>query len=56
MTEGAKHIVEQFADHLQKRAASVVTQFTVRGIAKVTTVMFLVAVTHNLLRWVALGV
>ena len=33
-----------------------VGQFTVRGVAKVTTVMLLVAVTHNLLRWAALGV
>jgi len=29
------------------------TQFTVRGIAKVTTVATLIAVTHNLLRWLA---
>lgn len=33
-----------------------VAQFTVRGIAKVTTVMLLVVVAHNLLRWAALGV
>jgi transposase len=32
-----------------------VSQFTVRGVAKVTTVMLLVAVAHNLLRWVALA-
>jgi len=32
-----------------------VSQFTVRGLAKVTTVMLLVAVGHNLLRWVALA-
>jgi len=32
-----------------------VTQFTVRGLAKVTTVTTLVVVTHNLLRWLALG-
>ncbi len=31
-----------------------VSQFTVRGLAKVTTVMLLVAVAHNLLRWSAL--
>ena len=31
-----------------------VSQFTVRGLAKVTTVMLLVAVAHNLLRWTAL--
>ncbi len=30
-------------------------QFTVRGIAKVTTVATLIAVTHNLLRWLAWG-
>jgi len=32
-----------------------VAQFTVRGVAKVTAVMLLVAVAHNLLRWAALG-
>jgi len=32
-----------------------VSQFTVRGLVKVTTVMLLVAVAHNLLRWVALA-
>ncbi|MCI0799880.1 MAG: transposase, partial [Chloroflexi bacterium] len=31
-----------------------VSQFAVRGLAKVTTVMLLVAVAHNLLRWSAL--
>lgn len=31
-----------------------VSQFSVRGLAKVTTVMLLVAVAHNLLRWVGL--
>ena len=31
-----------------------VSRFTVRGLAKVTSVMLLVAVGHNLLRWVAL--
>lgn len=31
-----------------------VSQFTVRGLAKVTTVMILVAVAHNLMRWVTL--
>jgi hypothetical protein len=30
-----------------------VSHFTVRGLAKVTTVMLLVAVAHNLLRWAA---
>lgn len=32
-----------------------VSQFTVRGLAKVTTVTLLVAVSHNLLRWLATG-
>ena len=32
-----------------------VFQFTVRGLANVTTVMLLVAVAHNLLRWATLG-
>lgn len=32
-----------------------VSQFTVRGLTKVTTVMLLVAVAHNLLRWLAIG-
>ncbi|MDP2936941.1 MAG: IS1182 family transposase [Dehalococcoidia bacterium] len=32
-----------------------VSQFTVRGVAKVTAVMLLIAVTHNLLRWLAWG-
>ena len=31
-----------------------VTQFTVRGLPNVATVMLLVAVTQNLLRWLAL--
>ena len=31
------------------------TQFMVRGVAKVTTVATLIAVTHNLLRWLAWG-
>lgn len=31
-----------------------VSRFTVRGLGKVTTVMLLVAVAHNLLRWLAL--
>ena len=31
-----------------------VSQFTVRGLGKVTTVMLLIAVAHNLLRWAAL--
>jgi hypothetical protein len=32
-----------------------VSQFTVRGLTKVTTVMLLVAIAHNLLPWIALG-
>ena len=32
-----------------------VSRFTVRGLAKVTAVMLLVAVAHNLLRWTALA-
>lgn len=32
-----------------------VSQFTVRGLPKVTTVLLLVAVAHNLLRWLAMG-
>ena len=32
-----------------------VSQFTVRGLAKVTTVMLMVAVAHNILRWAALS-
>jgi len=60
-TEDAKAVYKKRAAtaewaNAQVRQHGVVTQFTVRGIAKVTTVMFLVAVTHNLLRWVALGV
>lgn len=32
-----------------------VSQFTVRGLVKVTTMMLLIAVAHNLLRWIALA-
>ncbi len=38
--------------HLRYRGMS---QFTVRGLPKVTTVAVLLAVTQNLLRWLALG-
>ena len=31
-----------------------VSRFTVRGVAKLTSVMLMVAVAHNLLRWIAL--
>ena len=30
------------------------SRFTVRGIAKVTTVMLLIVITHNILQWAAL--
>ena len=59
-TEDAKEIYKKRAATAEWANAQVrqhgVSQFTVRGIAKVTTVMFLVAVTHNLLRWIALAV
>ena len=32
-----------------------VSQFTVRGLGKVTSVMLLVAIAHNLMRWATLG-
>jgi transposase len=32
-----------------------VSQFTVRGLAKVTTIMLMVALAHNLMRWVTLA-
>jgi len=32
-----------------------VQQFRVRGLAKTLSVMLLVAITHNLLRWIALS-
>jgi len=59
-TEDAKAVYKKRAATAEWANAQVrqhgVSQFTVRGIAKVTTVMFLVAVAHNLLRWVALAV
>jgi transposase len=42
--------------HAQWRQRHGLQQFRVRGIAKVTSVMLLVAVTHNLLQWARLGV
>lgn len=41
--------------HAQWRGRHGLRQFTVRGIAKVTSVVLLVAVTHNLLQWQRLG-
>ena len=32
-----------------------VSQFSVRGLTNVTTVMLLVAVAHNLMRWLSLS-
>lgn len=57
-TEEAKAIYKKRASTAEWVNARVrrhgVYQFTVRGLEKVTTVMLLVAVTHNLLRWIAL--
>jgi transposase len=41
--------------HAQWRTRHGLQQFRVRGIEKVTSVMLLMAVTHNLLQWVRLG-
>ncbi len=58
-TEEAKVVYRQRGATAEWANAQVrqhgVSQFTVRGAAKVTTVMLLVAVAHNLLRWVALA-
>jgi transposase len=57
-TEEAKEVYRQRGATAEWANAQVrqhgVSQFTVRGLAKVSTVMLLVAVAHNLLRWVAL--
>ena len=57
-TEEAKAVYRQRGSMAEWTNAQVrlhgVSQFTVRGLAKVTTVMLLVAVAHNLLRWGAL--
>ena len=57
-TEEAKAIYRQRGSIAEWTNAQVrlhgVSQFSVRGLAKVTTVMLLVAVAHNLLRWGAL--
>ncbi len=58
-TEGAKEVYRQRGATAEWANAQVrqhgVSQFTVRGLAKVTTAILLVAVAHNLLRWIALG-
>ena len=58
-TEEAKAIYRQRGATAEWANAQVrqhgVSQFTVRGLAKVTTVALLVAVAHNLLRWIALA-
>jgi transposase len=58
-TEEAKTVYRQRAAIAEWTNAQVrqhgVSQFTVRGVAKVTTVTLLVAVAHNLLRWVSLA-
>ena len=57
-TEEAKAIYRQRGATAEWRNAQVrlhgVSQFTVRGLAKVTSLMLLAAVAHNLLRWEAL--
>ncbi len=57
-TEEAKAIYKERGATAEWANAQVrqhgVSQFTVRGLAKVTTLMFLVAVAHNLLRWAAM--
>lgn len=59
-TAEAKAIYRQRAATAEWTNAQVrqhgVSQFMVRGLDKVTTVMLLVAVAHNLLRWLRLGV
>lgn len=57
-TEEAKAVYRQRGSTAEWANAQVrqhgVSQFTVRGVAKLTSVMLLVAVGHNLLRWAAL--
>ncbi len=57
-TEEAKAVYRQRGSTAEWANAQVsqhgVSRFTVRGLAKVTSVMLLVAVGHNLLRWAAL--
>ena len=58
-TQAAKDIYRQRASLAEWANAQArqmgMTRFTVRGLEKVTRVMLLVAVAHNLLRWLALG-
>jgi len=58
-TEAAKEVYKQRASTAEWSNAQVcqhgVSQFRVRGVAKVTAVMLLVVLAHNLLRWAALG-
>jgi transposase len=59
-TDAAKILYRQRASsaewvNAQARERHGLRQFRVRGLAKVTSVMLLMAVTHNLLRWIALG-
>lgn len=58
-TEEAKAVYKERGSTAEWANAQVrqhgVSQFTVRGIPKVLTVMLLVAVAHNLLRWIALA-
>ncbi len=58
-TEEAKAVYRQRGSTAEWANAQVrqhgVSQFAVRGLAKVTTVMLLVVVAHNLLRWSALA-
>jgi transposase len=57
-TEEAKAVYKKRGSTAEWANAQVrqhgVSQFTVRGLGKVTTVMLLVAVAHNLMRWAAL--
>ena len=58
-TEEAKAVYRQRGSTAEWANAQVtqhgVSRFTVRGVAKLTSVMLLVVVGHNLLRWSALG-
>jgi len=58
-TQAAKEVYKQRAATAEWANAQVsqhgVSQFRVRGVAKVTAVMLLVVLAHNLLRWAALG-
>ena len=58
-TQPAKEVYKQRAATAEWANAQVrqhgVSQFRVRGVVKVTAVMLLVVLAHNLLRWAALG-